>query len=265
MVAGENFGVLDDDDPMSHHLDSQSHIADQLEKAGLTWKAYAESMGSACSLSSQGDFACKHVPFLYFDDINGWDGSKFNPSPRCTDHVVDYSELEADLQPGKTPKYVFITPNLKSDMHDTDVATGDAWLAREVPKILESDAFNKGGVLFLLWDEGGGLLPGDDPPFIAISAHAKPDFVSQVDYDTSSYLKTVQAILGIEPLPCSQQAESVPTMDDLFSVPLTTTSSAAGASTNPPSLAPSGAASMSPDASTPTSASPTSATAPGAL
>ena len=35
------------------------------------------------------------------------------------------------------------------DMHDGSVAQGDAWLAREVPKILASDAFNNGGVLFL--------------------------------------------------------------------------------------------------------------------
>jgi len=39
MVAGENFGVLDDADPAAHHLDSTSHIADQIERAGLTWKA----------------------------------------------------------------------------------------------------------------------------------------------------------------------------------------------------------------------------------
>ena len=38
MVAGENFGVLDDDDPSSHHIASTSHIADQLEKAGLSGK-----------------------------------------------------------------------------------------------------------------------------------------------------------------------------------------------------------------------------------
>src|SRR4051812_24904576 len=30
MVAGENFGVLDDAEPVSHHLDARSHIADQL-------------------------------------------------------------------------------------------------------------------------------------------------------------------------------------------------------------------------------------------
>src|SRR5678815_1761201 len=105
------------------------------------------------------------------------------------------------------PKYVFITPNLDNNMHDGSVAQGDAWLSREVPKILGSDAFNKGGVLFLLWDEGSGTLSkGDDPPFIAISPNAKAGYVSNVDYDTSSYLKTVQQVLGVEELPCDAAA-----------------------------------------------------------
>ena len=80
----------------------------------------------------------------------------FSPSARCTEHVVDYSQLDADLAAGSVPEYVFITPNLTNDMHDGSIAQGDAWLAREVPKILASDRFKQGGVLFLLWDEGSG-------------------------------------------------------------------------------------------------------------
>src|SRR5262249_4203437 len=140
---------------------------------------------------------------------------------RCNAHVVDYGELDKDLASGKLADYVFITPNLDSDMHDGSIAQGDGWLAREVPKILSSDAFNNGGVLFLLWDEGSGLVQqADDPPLIAISPNAKPGYESRVSYDTSSYLKTVQTILGLDPLPCDAEAESVPTMDDLFTVPL---------------------------------------------
>jgi hypothetical protein len=75
-------------------------------------------------------------------------------------------------------------------------------------------------VLFLLWDEGSGSPAADDPPFIAISPNAKPGFTSQSAYDTSSYLKSVQKILGLDLLPCSSTPDSVPTMDDLFSTPL---------------------------------------------
>ena len=223
MVAGENFGVLNDNDPgATNHIATSSHLADQLEKAGLTWKSYQESMGQPCGLASKGTYAAKHNPFIYFDDINGWDGTKVNVTGRCTDHVVDYSQFDTDLAAGNLPKYVFITPNLQNDMHDGSVAQGDGWLSREVPKILASDAFNNGGVLFLLWDEGTtiGVHASDDPPFIAISPNAKPGFVSQTDYDTSSFLKTVETIFGLDTLPCGSVGASAKTMDDLFTVPL---------------------------------------------
>jgi len=224
MVSGENFGILNDNDPgSSNHIASTSHLVDQIEKAGLTWKTYQESMGEPCGLSSHGQYAAKHNPFVYFDDINGWDGKQLHVTPRCTEHVVDYSQLDTDLAAGKLPNYVFITPNLTNDMHDGTVKQGDDWLSHEVPKILGSDAFNKGGVFFILWDEGGGLAAGDDPPFIAISANAKRGYTSTVSYDESSFLKTVEAILGVESLPCSTKASTVQTMDDLFSVPLTST------------------------------------------
>jgi len=45
--------------------------------------------------------------------------------------------------------------------------------------------------------------------------------VSNADYDTSAFLKTTQAILGLEPLPCAGDPGLFPTMDDLFTVPLT--------------------------------------------
>lgn len=221
MVAGENFGILDDKDPAAHSIDSTSHIADQIEMAGLTWKTYQESMGEPCGLVSHQPYAAKHNPFIYFSDINGWDGKTFQPSPRCIDHVVDYSQFDVDLAANAVPKYVFITPNQDNDMHDGSIARGDAWLANEVPKILGSAAFNNGGVLFLLWDEGSGSLSkGDDPPFIAISPNAKQGFVSKTEYDTSSYLKTVQLLLGIEPLPCDSARTDVTSMDELFTVPL---------------------------------------------
>ena len=221
MVAGENFGILNDNDPgAGNHISSVSHLADQIELGGLTWKTYQESMGAPCVLASTGRYAAKHNPFIYFDDINGWDGTKVNQTQRCIDHVVDYSQLDADLAAGKLPDYVFITPNLDNDMHDGSIQTGDTWLAREVPKILASDAFNKGGVLFLLWDEGGGFPQTDDPPFIAISPNAKQGFVSTVTYDTSSFVKTVQTMLGVDTLPCSSKATQVPVMSDLFTVAL---------------------------------------------
>jgi hypothetical protein len=219
MVAGENFGILDDNDPgPGNTVASQSHLADQIEQAGLTWKTYQENMGAPCGLSSHGAYAVKHNPFAYFSDINGWDGHSFHPGTRCTDHIVDFTQLAPDLASGSVADYVFITPNLVNDMHDGSVATGDGWLASVVPGIMASPRYQNGGALFVLWDEGSSSA--DDPPFIAISPNVAVGTVSHTDHDTSAFLKTVQSMLGVEPLPCAAQPDAVPTMDDLFTVSL---------------------------------------------
>jgi phospholipase C len=218
MAAGENFGILDDDDPVSHHIASTSHLVDQLEAAGISWKAYQESMGTPCTFVSTSLYKAKHDPFIYFDDLVSWNGTTGTATPRCQEHVVDYSELATDLASGDVPRYVFITPNIKNDMHDTNVATGDRWLAANVPQILASKAFQDGGVLFLTWDEGS--LQSDNPPMIVVSPLAKKGLRNYAKLDTSSYLKTVERILGVDALPCDPSPETISTMDALFTAPL---------------------------------------------
>ena len=52
--------------------------------------------------------------------------------------------------------FEMIVPNLCDDMHDCSIADGDAFLARFVPRILSSPAWQSGGVLFITFDEGLG-------------------------------------------------------------------------------------------------------------
>lgn len=221
MVAGENFGILDDGDPgPGHVLVSESHLADQIDKAGLTWKTYQEDMTEPCGLHSGGAYAAKHNPFAFFVDLNGWDDQTqtMHSTPRCTEHIVNFNQLAGDLASGNVPDYVFITPNLNNDMHDGSIQQADTWLAGVVPQIMASARYQNGGALFLVWDEGNSQ--GDDPPFVVVSPNTKPGTVSTTDYDTSSFLKTVQAMLGVEALPCDANPDAVATMDDLFTMPL---------------------------------------------
>ena len=188
-------------------------------------------MGSPCGLSSHGRYAAKHNPFVFFEDINGWDGKQFQPSTRCNEHVVDYTQLDTDIAANALPRYVFITPNLDDDMHDGTIQQGDTWLSNEMPKLLATDNFKNGGVIFLLWDEGGGLVPSDDPPFIAISPNAQPGMMSMTSYDERSYLKTIETIFGLDTLPCNKSTAAVTSMQDLFVMPLQVAPGSAAATT----------------------------------
>lgn len=158
---------------------STAHLGDAVEAAGKTWRAYGESMGTPCNLTAAGDYVPRHVPFLYYQDVQ-------EDAARCQSHVVDYAALAGDLG-GQTPSLVFIAPNLADDMHGTsaipnpfnhaaEMKAGDQWLAANVPAITASKAFAK-GMLFIVWDEddlSGGLTGTDDPiPLFALSPLAK--------------------------------------------------------------------------------------------
>jgi phospholipase C len=195
MEAGGNLGVTDDDVPAGHRL-SGPHLVSQLRAAGVTWKSYQEDIpGTNCPLDYLNQYAPKHNPMVYFDDVNG--GLKADSS-ECIAHVRPYSELARDLEVDAVPAYSFITPNLCNDMHDCGIAAGDAWLSREVPKILASRAYKQGGALFVTFDESAG----SDVPigFIALSPLAKPGYGNQVHYTHSSLLRSLQEIFGVSPL-----------------------------------------------------------------
>jgi hypothetical protein len=164
-------------------------LADQLESAGLTWKGYMEDMGNdpsrentACahpavntkdmtqspeapheSLPVGDQYAVRHNPFMYFHSIID--------QPSCAHHVVKLHELADDLRSASTtPNFSFVTPNLCNDGHDGDgtgaagkgcvdgnpggLTSADAFLKTWVPKILQSPAYNEGGLLIITFDEG---------------------------------------------------------------------------------------------------------------
>src|SRR2546421_3684400 len=157
LEAGTNFGVLDSRDPSAHTFSSTNHLVTLLTGAGISWKSYQENIsGTNCPVSSSGLYAAYHNPFVYFDDIISNEDS-------CIAHIRPYAEFETDLTNNAVARYIFITPNLCDDMHNsTGCATsdrlrnGDNWLAGVVPKILASPVFRNNGALFITWDEGTG-------------------------------------------------------------------------------------------------------------
>ncbi len=181
---------------------SVTHLGNQLEDAGATWKDYGEDMGAPCGMTSHGDYVPRHVPFLYYDDVQS------DPA-RCADHIVDYDAFADDLA-ADPPTFSFIAPNLVNDMHDPitggsgNLANGDAWLSENVPPILASPAFTDGGLLVIVWDEDdlSGVLAADDPvALIVLSPYGAHDgYVSTIRADHSSLLATIEDGLGLDRL-----------------------------------------------------------------
>lgn len=196
LEAGTNFGITNDNPPTINHITSSAHLTTLLSKAGYTWKVYAEGIsGNTCPLQSNGLYAPKHVGPLFFSDVT----NNNNPSSQtCIKHIRPYTELQTDLKNNTVPNYVLITPNLCDDMHNCSVQTGDAWMSKAVPAIMNSEAYQQNGAIFITWDEGEG---GDGPiGMIVLSPFAKKNYANSIHYDHSSYVRTIEEIFDLKPL-----------------------------------------------------------------
>lgn len=202
ILGGHTYGV---DTNCTDCLQDAPNLADSLEAKGLTWKSYQEDLPQPCYLGTDTKlYAQKHNPFAYFTDIR-------DDPARCN-NIVPLSQLDADMASSTMPNFVWVTPNLINDMHDGSVADGDSWMARFVPKILDSDAFKDGGLLIILWEEGRtnhgccDVAAGGRVPLLVVTPGGPPEYVSTAPATHYDLLRTIEDIWGLEHLGHSADA-----------------------------------------------------------
>jgi len=243
-------------------------IADQLSAAGLTWRDYNEDMGadpsreaSECGhpgvnsvdntqkATATDEYATRHDPFVYFHSI-------IDDTAVCDSHVVNLSLLPHDLaSAADTPNYVFITPDLCDDGHDSPCANGqpgglaqaDEFLRQWVPQITSSPAFTQQrGLLIITFDEAAtsdtsaccGEIPGPGSPepgvngpgggdvgAVLLSPCIAPGTVSTVAYNHYTMLRSVEDIFGLPHLGYAGLSGETSFGPDIFTRPCTATSS----------------------------------------
>ena len=202
---------------------SANNLGNLANAAGVSWKAYAESMPSACDTTTGGNYAVKHNPFPYFSDL----GSS------CSANDLPFTSWN----PNSTtqPSFIWVTPNMLDDGHNTNVSYLDAWLKVFLQggsyksssdlhgwKGILNEPWFSSTVVVLTYDEGEGTtgsqgysVPGVSNSycspttksvcggiiyFAAVSPYTKG--VGDVPGNASHYnlLSTVEWLLG---LPCT--------------------------------------------------------------
>ena len=163
-ISGSNYGVTDDGTPQSEGLSSgDTTIANQLESAGIPWRAYFESMPSDGYTGGDtggtdpygGDYYLQHHnPFVYFPAVTSLSDFASN--------VVPLTGITSDLDSASPPAFVWVTPNAVDDMHDgplvadgdTVPTVGDAWLANFIGGVQSTSWYGAGGQIVIEFDEG---------------------------------------------------------------------------------------------------------------
>jgi hypothetical protein len=192
---------------------------------------------NAYNYSKQYNYAAKHNPMVFFTDTNG--GCNTTTSNQQRLNYAPLQQLALDLANNTVADYNWITPDQYNDQHSSlangygqypnsdtaAIAQGDNFLARVVPLIMASDAYQDHGVIVLWWDESEG---GDDPsrtlPFIIISQDVHKNvnglpYSNTIRYSHSSTLRTMQEIFKVNPprYPWLGAAATATDLSDLFS------------------------------------------------
>lgn len=115
-------------------------IVDELEAANVSWKTYQENYPGGCSRVSTADpvgdmflYQRKHNPFISLTRISG-------NATRCA-NIVNAKQLKQDIVTNSVPQYVFYTPNMFNDGHDTSIEFADNWLQSFLEPLLANPAF----------------------------------------------------------------------------------------------------------------------------
>ncbi len=192
LIGGDTFGI--DSDCNDCFIDAPS-LPDLIEASGRSWKTYQEDMPQPCYLGDTELYAQKHNPFVYFDPIR-------LDQERCERSVVPLTELEADIQDGTLPNFIFISPNLCNDAHDCTLDVADQWLATQLDRLIPAlDDTNSPYLIVLIFDEaerhrtilGLPIRTGGRIPVVLISPQAINGFQDDTPYTHYSLLKTISA------------------------------------------------------------------------
>ncbi|KAJ3115560.1 hypothetical protein HDU96_000441 [Phlyctochytrium bullatum] len=149
MIGGDTLGVAS-----NSNVDlKQTNLVDLLEAKGISWKTYQENYPGNCGKSSSYDgglYRRKHNPFISYTSISG------NPA-RCA-KIVNANQLDVDAAAGKLPSFMFYTPNMDNDGHDTGLSFASNWVKGFLKNKLGNPAYSN--TLFVVtFDESDTISP----------------------------------------------------------------------------------------------------------
>ncbi|KAM7193362.1 Phosphoesterase family domain containing protein [Naviculisporaceae sp. PSN 640] len=150
-VGGDYFGM--DHDDRVRIPENVSTVVDLLDTRDISWAGYFEDMpgpgymGDYSDGKSKGywDYVRKHNPFVSYDSIN-MNGSRLL-------NLQSLSDFKRALEQRVVPQFVFISPNMMNDGHNTTLSFASKW-ARELMKLLLlPEAFDERTLIMLTFDE----------------------------------------------------------------------------------------------------------------
>jgi hypothetical protein len=159
-AGGDFFGLAGD--TLEYIPTNMSTIVDLLDQKNVSWATYQENMPSdgyeGYNFTNSDNYTYyvrKHNPLVIYESVA-------NISTRSS-RIRNFNDFAVDLANDSLSQWIFITPNLRDDGHDTSVAYASAWLSYWLLPLLNDTNFNTASTLILLtFDENETYTIGNN-------------------------------------------------------------------------------------------------------
>ncbi len=195
-IAGDYFKLAND----SNVVYNVNNVVDLLEAKQISWKSYQENYplrnetskgwnANGCfegTISSDKMYWRKHNPFLSMKNV-------LESGNRCK-NIVNSQQLWNDIQNQQLPQYMYYTPNINNDAHNTDLKFANNYLQHFLEPLLQNSYFMRNTLIVITFDEDD-YSENNHIYTALISDVMKPTSVGQKDtnpYNHYSLLKTVE-------------------------------------------------------------------------
>jgi phospholipase C len=174
-------------------------LASELDTARFSWRYYAPPVGNLGYIWSA------------FDAVSGVRNSR-----EWSTHVLSpETQFFSDLQRGYLANVAWISPDwANSDHSGSGSSSGPLWVTSIVNAIGQSKFWNSTAIV-VVWDDWGGWYDHVAPqqldydglgfrvPMLVVSAYAKQNYVTHVNYESASIVKFIEQHFGLPALSAS--------------------------------------------------------------
>ncbi|KAK9452582.1 phosphoesterase family-domain-containing protein [Dipodascopsis uninucleata] len=193
-VGGDYFGM--DSDDFFRIPSNVSNIVDLLDTKGISWAEYQEHSPypgfEGFNFSNQdtfaNDYVRKHNPLVIYDNVA-------NNATRLK-NIKNFTDFYNDLENEKLPQWMFITPNMTNDGHDTTVDVAGAWTRSFLTPLMNNSYFMDNTLVLVTFDESETYTIQNHVFALLLGGAVPDDLKNTTDsgyYNHYSELSTVEA------------------------------------------------------------------------
>ncbi|OLE10976.1 MAG: hypothetical protein AUG89_10890 [Acidobacteria bacterium 13_1_20CM_4_56_7] len=195
LSSGSNAARFGCDGSQCTHSITDGNIFRELNKAGMSWNVYADSLpnrGFMCMFA--GNYAKRHNPAVWYSDVIN--------SPTQQQNILPFTQFSVDLAAGDLADYSIIVPDLEDDAHNGTPQKADQWLKTNIAPLVASKYFQNDGksVMFITFDNGDNDDQGQ--VFTAVVGRSViPGVKVNTRFRHENTLRTIMQLLGLKNYP----------------------------------------------------------------